>query len=69
MKQIAITPATISLRVNRYLAITNWATDRYTKDGYLVLSRGLVPSRYSLIEQLAAERYLGCAPRAARIAA
>lgn len=48
-------------RIDRYLAIVEWARRRYTRAGRLVISIGAAASRYSRIESAAAVRYLGCA--------
>ena len=52
---------------NRYMRIVHWARKRYNycpHGGCAVLrdERG-VASRYTIIETLAAERYMGCTPR------
>jgi hypothetical protein len=65
--------------VNRYLHITEWAKCRYTNENGVYITRvgnsvaGLpmedggkaffVPSVYSLIEDLAASKFLGCKRR------
>src|SRR5271157_1429286 len=46
-------------QTNRYFLIVAWARRRYSVKGSIVLSRGSIPSRYAVIEDLAAERYLG----------
>lgn len=43
---------------DRYLGIVQWALARYTYDGVLIISRGLQPSTYSRIEELAFRRYM-----------
>lgn len=43
----------------RYTKIVNWAQKRYTVKGKLFLLDKLKPSRYSLIEDLAANKLLG----------
>jgi hypothetical protein len=43
----------------RYGAIVGWAARRYTRDGILVIDVGGVPSRYTLIERAAWNRYMG----------
>lgn len=48
---------------DRYLAIVAWARRRYTLDGVLTIQVGSRPSKFSLIEDMAAQRYLGCAAR------
>lgn len=46
-------------RLDKYMKIAYWLRDRYTDDmGLLTLSVGDIPSPYSKLEQLAAERYL-----------
>jgi hypothetical protein len=59
-------------RCDAYLRVTEWARRRYTVAGVLTTTVGfgvagrpgpmthMIPSRYSLIEDLAAHRYLGC---------
>ena len=44
--------------IDRYLAIVAWARKRYTRDGRLVISVGMMRSRYSAIEDLAWKRYM-----------
>lgn len=44
---------------NRYLAIVRWAQQRYTSGGVLVVDVGGAPSRYSMIERAAWDRYMG----------
>ena len=41
----------------RYTKVVQWAEQRYTEDGKLILSVGGVPSRYSVIEQLAFKKF------------
>lgn len=48
----------IIARADRYLAIVAWARKRYSRNHALLISRGYAPSRYSMIEDLAAMRYL-----------
>lgn len=51
-------------KFDRYLKIVYWARERYTKNNWLPLNIiGGRPSPYSLIEDAAAEKYLGCARR------
>lgn len=46
-------------RLDKYMKIAYWLRDRYTNnEGQLTLSVGDIPSPYSKLEQLAAERYL-----------
>lgn len=47
------------IKVERYLKIVEWARKRYTKNDNLVLSVGGRPSRYSMIENLAAVKLCG----------
>ena len=61
-------------RFDRYGAVTTWARNRYTRSGSLTTWVGngvaglpmrdgkafVVPSRYTLIEDLAASKLLGC---------
>jgi hypothetical protein len=47
-----------SENTDRYLKLMRWARRRYSAGGQLVLSVGARPSRYSLIENAAALRYL-----------
>ena len=47
-------------RSGRYLRLVTWAKRRYADpDGCTSLARGDVPYRYSVIEDLAAVKYLG----------
>lgn len=46
------------MKIERYLKIVNWAKRRYTRNAVLVIRVGHFPSRYSVIEDLAAKRYL-----------
>lgn len=46
--------------VERYLKIVNWARERYTVTNALIVSIGGAPSRYTMIEKLAAHKLLGC---------
>jgi hypothetical protein len=43
---------------DRYLKIAGWLAERYTFGGRLALSFGDCPSRYSRLEQMAAQKYL-----------
>ena len=45
--------------VTRYLEIVDWAKARYADGGYLVTTVGARPTRFRLIEDLAAARYVG----------
>ena len=47
------------MNIERYLAIVEWARRRYQRGGELVVAIGCYPSRYALIEDLAAERHMG----------
>ena len=47
------------MMVDRYLAVVRWAQRRYTVNGFYVVSIGGAPSRYSLIERAAWNRYMG----------
>lgn len=50
-------------RFDRYLRIVRWARNRYrAPDGTLLISRRGVPSRYSIVEHIAAVRVLGFSP-------
>lgn len=46
-------------KYDRYLKIVRWATDRYMVDNTLIISKGFFPSRYKIIEDIAAEKLLG----------
>lgn len=48
------------MNIDRYLKIVAWSRARYTQGGNLVLSKGGVPSRFRLIEDIAAEKYMTC---------
>lgn len=43
----------------RYIRVLRWATRRYSKGGRLPLSIGGKPSRFTIIERLAACKHLG----------
>jgi hypothetical protein len=43
---------------DKYLKIAGWLANRYTFGGRLALSFGDVPSEYTKLERLAAEKYL-----------
>ena len=43
----------------RYELIARWAYNRYTGPRGCILSTGGIPSRYSIIENLAAVKYMG----------
>ncbi len=47
-------------KYDRYLRIVNWARNRYTVSNALIVSIGGAPSRYTMIEKLAAHKLLGC---------
>lgn len=44
--------------IERYQKIERWARKRYTRDGSLVISFGMMRSRYSAIEDLTWRRYM-----------
>lgn len=66
MKTTANVPEIVD-RNERYLRLERWAARRYSQpDGAgarLLIHRGLIASRYTVIEQLAAERYLTRQPQ------
>ena len=43
---------------NKYLAIVEWARNRYSSNGRLVISTGGIPSVYSRIESAAFNKYM-----------
>ncbi len=43
-----------------YLKIVSWATQRYTTKNGLTVFIGGKPTRYTIIERLAAHKYLYC---------
>ena len=46
------------MNFDKYLKLIKWAKNRYTVNGFLVVSVGHVLTRYSVIECLAAKKYL-----------
>lgn len=46
------------MNFDKYLKLIAWAKNRYTVNGFLVVDIGQVKTRYSVIEQLAAVKYL-----------
>ena len=46
-------------KYDRYLKVVIWAQRRYIVDGYLVTHVGLVPTKYTRIENAAARKHLG----------
>ena len=46
------------MNFDKYLKLITWAKNRYTVNGFLVVSVGHVLTRYSVIERLAAVKYL-----------
>ena len=53
----------IERRVNRYLKIMDFVRERYGYEGNVVVFSNGRPTRYTLIEDMAAARYLGLARR------
>lgn len=49
----------VKKNIDRYLKIVDWSRARYGRGGHLLLSIGGNPSRHTLIEDLAGERYVG----------
>lgn len=45
-------------KYDKYLKITEWAKKRYTVNGILLIATGYNWSKYSIIEQLAWNKYL-----------
>lgn len=43
---------------DRYLAINAWLKRRYSKDGWLTLSVGAIPSRYTILDIAFFKRYV-----------
>ena len=46
------------MNIDKYLKIAKWAKNRYRKNGVLILSIGLDPSKWSKIENLAFKKYI-----------
>ena len=46
------------MNIEKYLKVTRWAKNRYRKNGVLILSIGLDPSKWSKIENLAFKKYI-----------
>lgn len=48
---------------DKYISVVNRLRKRYSKGGIIHISKGGVPCKYALLEDMAAVKYLGAHPR------